>query len=186
MKIILAPDSFKGSLSAVEVCNYMEKGIKKALPNVNIVHHPVSDGGEGLVEVMVHSTGGKTHTARVTDPLGREIKASYGILGDEKTAIIEMAAASGLPLLKKEEINPLKTTTFGTGELIKAALDKGVSKIIVGIGGSATVDGGAGMAAALGTKFIDNKGKEILSGGGHLKDISKIDISNLPNFDLLT
>jgi glycerate kinase len=178
MRIIIAPDSFKGTLSAVEVCEHIERGIKKVLPEAEIVKIPISDGGEGLVQVMVSATGGTIKKIKTEDPLGREIESHYGILGCGTTAVIEMAASSGLPLLKKEEQNPLITSTFGTGQLIKTALDDGVNKIIVGIGGSATVDGGTGMAAALGVRFLDADGKELGRGGGKLSELYKIDVSH--------
>lgn len=177
MKIIVAPDSFKGSLSAVEVCDYIEKGIKNVLPEANVVKIPISDGGEGLVEVMVSATCGEIRKVKTLDPLGRQIESHYGMLGCGTTAVIEMASTSGLPLLKKEEQNPLITSTYGTGELIKAALDENVDKIIVGIGGSATVDGGIGMAGALGIKFLDADGNELTPGGGDLEKLAKIDVS---------
>ena len=179
MKIIISPDSFKGSLLAEEVCEHIENGIKKALPEAEVVKIPISDGGEGLVDVMVSATGGQIKKIMTQDPIGREIESYYGILGCGTTAVIEMAASSGLPLLKKEEQNPLITSTFGTGQLIKAALDENVNKIIVGIGGSATVDGGTGMAEALGVKVLDAAGKSLAPGGGDLGKLSRIDISGL-------
>ncbi len=177
MKIVVAPDSFKGSLSAIEVCDNIEKGIKRVLPGAEVVKIPISDGGEGLVDVMVSATGGQIKKIKTEDPLAREVESYYGILGGRKTAVIEMAASSGLPLLKKEEQDPLITSTFGTGQLIKAALDEKVDKIIVGIGGSATVDGGTGMAEALGVRFLDGEGKDLPRGGGALRKLSKIDVS---------
>jgi len=139
----------------------------------------MADGGEGTVEALVAATGGQIKEARVHDPLMRIISSFFGITGDGKTAVIEMAAASGLALLKPEERNPLLTTTYGTGELIRHALDKGCKEIILGIGGSATVDGGAGMAQALGVSFTDDTGWEIKPGGGSLGTINKIDKANL-------
>ncbi len=179
MKIILAPDSFKGSLSAIEVCSHLEEGIKRVFPDAEISQLPVSDGGEGLVEVMVAATNGKIKKIQANDPLERPIETAFGILGNGHTAVIEMAAASGLPLLTKEEQNPLKTSTYGTGQLIKAALDENVNKIIIGIGGSATVDGGTGMAAALGAKFFDADGKELSPSGGAISKLDKIDVSGI-------
>lgn len=179
MKIIIAPDSFKGNLSALEVAKLIEKGIRRVYPKVKIVKVPMADGGEGTVRSLVDATKGRIIRKEVTGPLSRKVKASYGILGDGKTAIIEMASASGLPLVPKSKRNPLLTTTYGTGELIKAALDRGCRKIIVGIGGSATVDGGAGMAQALGVRLLDKKGREIGFGGGALQNLEKIDISKL-------
>lgn len=179
MKILIAPDKFKGSLSAFEVANNIEKGILKVFPKAVIEKVPMADGGEGTVESLVDATGGKIIKTNVKDPLFRDIESFYGILGDGKTAVIEMAAASGLYLLKDYERNPMITTTYGTGQLIKDALDKGCRKFIIAIGGSATNDGGTGMATALGVKFYDKDGREIGLGGGELSKIYSIDISNL-------
>lgn len=179
MKIIIAPDSFKGSLSALEVGNAIKEGILRLIPKANIEIIPMADGGEGTVDALVAATGGRIIIEEVNDPLMRKIKAKYGILGDGITAVIEMAAASGLPLVKLEERNPMITTTYGTGELIKSALDKGCKKFIIGIGGSATVDGGAGVAQALGVKLLDKNGVDIGLGGGGLEALEKIDISGI-------
>ncbi|MCG2677948.1 glycerate kinase, partial [bacterium] len=179
MKIVVAPDSFKGNLTALEVANLIEKGIRRVYPKAKIVKTPMADGGEGTVRSLVDATKGRIIRKEVTGPLGKRVKASYGILGDGKTAIIEMASASGLPLVPKKKRNPLLTTTYGTGELIKAALDRGCRKIIVGIGGSATVDGGAGMAQALGAKLLDKRGREISFGGGALGNLEEISVSEL-------
>jgi len=179
MKIIIAPDSFKGNLSALEVAKLIEKGVRRVYPGAKIIKIPMADGGEGTVKSLVDATKGKIIRKEVTGPLGKRIKASYGILGDKKTAIIEMASASGLPLVPKKKRNPLLTTTYGTGELIRDALDKGSRKIIVGIGGSATVDGGAGMAQALGVRLLDKKGREIGFGGGALGNLESIDVSKM-------
>ena len=179
MKIVIAPDSFKGNLSALEVANLIEKGIRRVYSKAEIVKVPMADGGEGTVRSLVDATKGRIIKREVTGPLGKRVKASYGILGDKKTAIIEMASASGLPLVPKSKRNPLLTTTYGTGELIKAALDRGCGKIIVGIGGSATVDGGAGMAQALGVRLLGKKGREIGFGGGALGNLERIDISKM-------
>ncbi|MGD9200951.1 MAG: glycerate kinase [Chitinispirillia bacterium] len=179
MKIVIAPDSFKGTLTASEVCNSIEKGIKNFIPNAKTVKLPLSDGGEGFVETMVSSTGGYIEKVWVKDPIGRKLEASFGILGDKKTAAIEMAAASGLTLLDDMERNPLKTSTYGTGQLIKAAMDKNIKKIIMGIGGSATVDGGVGMAMALGIRFLDKYCEPIGLGGGELEKIHTIDTGNI-------
>lgn len=178
MNIVIAPDSFKGSLTAGEVCNCVEKGIKKVISDANIVKVPMADGGEGTVQSLVDATLGRIVKKKVKGPLLEEVEAFYGILGDGKTAVIEMAAASGLTLIEENERNPLKTTTYGTGELIKDAVDKGCSKIIIGIGGSATNDGGTGMAMALGAKFLDKNGESIGFGGGELINIEKIDLTS--------
>ncbi|EGD52480.1 glycerate kinase [Thermoanaerobacter ethanolicus JW 200] len=179
MKILIAPDKFRGSLSAFEVADSIEKGILKVFPKAVIEKVPMADGGEGTVESLVDATGGKIIKTNVKDPLFRDIESFYGILGDGKTAVIEMAAASGLYLLKDYERNPMITTTYGTGQLIKDALDRGCRKFIIAIGGSATNDGGAGMASALGVKFYDKDGIEIGLGGGELSKIYSIDTSNL-------
>ena len=178
MKIVIAPDSFKECLSAQEVASHIASGIRNIVPNAEIYEIPISDGGEGVLEALLNGVGGRRISVSVMDPLMRQIKAEYGILKDEKTAVIEMAKASGLELLKEHEKNPLLTTTFGTGQLIKDALDKGCTKIIIGIGGSATNDGGAGMVRALGAKFLDDKGEEIPEGGGGLERLKTLDLSN--------
>lgn len=180
MKFIVAPDSFKGSLTALEAANAISDGIHAARPAAQIDEIPLADGGEGTVDVLVYSTKGQFINTTVTDPLGRAITAKYGILGDGETAVIEMAAASGITLLKENELNPLKTSTFGTGEIIKHALENGYRKFIIGIGGSATNDGGTGMAQALGVKFI-SKCTEITEPmtGGLLGGVDDIEISNL-------
>ncbi|MGI6584971.1 MAG: glycerate kinase [Lutisporaceae bacterium] len=178
MKILIAVDSYKGSCSTFEVANSIERGIRKVCKDSEIIKIPIADGGEGTVDSLVKGAGGRYETVHVKDPLGREIECRYGILKDN-AAIIEMAASSGLTLLRKEERNPMVTTTYGTGQMIKAALDKGCRKIFIGIGGSATNDGGAGMAQALGVSFKDSEGKEIGNGGGELARIRDIDISGI-------
>jgi len=182
MKIIVAPDSFKGSLTSMQAAEAIERGIKKAAltskENVEIIKVPMADGGEGTVEAIISAVGGKIIQTKVFDPLGRKIDSFFGVLPDN-TAVIEMAAASGLNLLTVEERNPMKTTSYGTGQLIKEALDIGCKNIIIGIGGSATNDGGVGMAQALGVEFLDKEGKQIGFGGQELSKIYIIDISNL-------
>lgn len=179
MKIIIAPDSFKGSLSAAEVAEAIAQGVKQIYPNAVLEKVPLADGGEGTVECLVNATNGKIYEQKVFGPLGDPVLATYGILGDGLTAVIEMAAASGLPLVPTEKRNPLITTTYGTGQLIKHALDYGSQKMIIGIGGSATNDGGAGMLQALGVHLIDYNGKEIGFGGAELARLNKIDISKM-------
>lgn len=179
MKIILAPDSFKESMTAKEACEVIERGMKKIIPDLECISVPMADGGEGTTQSLVDATGGEFYTQRVLGPLGESVEARFGILGDGKTAILEMAAASGLELVPKEKRDATVTTTYGTGELIKAALDKKVETILIGIGGSATNDGGAGMIQALGGKLLDSCGKEIGFGGGQLSNLCKIDLSNL-------
>lgn len=177
MKIVVAPDSFKGSLTAVEVSDAIGQGVREIFPEAEIVKIPMADGGDGTVQCLVNATGGEILRKKVTGPLGDEVLASYGILGDKKTAVIEMAEASGLTLVPENKRNPLITTTYGTGQLIKAALDRGCRKMIIGIGGSATNDGGAGMVQALGVKLLDKDEEEIGFGGGELKNITRVDIN---------
>jgi len=181
MKIVVAPDSFKGSLTAVEVSDAIEQGVREIFPEAEIVKIPMADGGDGTVQCLVNATGGEILREKVTGPLGDEVWASYGILGDKKTAVIEMAEASGLTLVPENKRNPLITTTYGTGQLIKFALDQGCRKMIIGIGGSATNDGGAGMVQALGAKLLDKEGEEIGFGGGELKKVFRIDTKYLDN-----
>ena len=177
MNIVVAPDSFKECLSSKEVAAAISKGILGVLPKAKVFEIPISDGGEGVLEAILSSTEGTIVSTEVLDPLLRPIKAVYAILKDGKTAVIEMAKASGLELLSQDEKNPLLTSTFGTGQLIANALDKGCTKIIIGIGGSATNDGGVGMINALGGKFLNLKGKELAAGGGHLNELHRIDLS---------
>ncbi|WP_226676194.1 glycerate kinase [Mesobacillus jeotgali] len=179
MKIVIAPDSFKESLTALEAATAIENGMKKILPEASFIKVPMADGGEGTVQSLVDATGGKMITKTVTGPLGTPVDAFFGISGDEKTAVIEMAAASGLHLVPPGERNPLVTTTMGTGELIAAALGHGVEHIIIGIGGSATNDGGAGMARALGIKLLDSDGKEIGEGGGALNSLAAVNMDGI-------
>ena len=181
MKIVVAPDSFKGSLTAIEVSDAIEQGIREVFPEAEIVKIPMADGGDGTVQCLVNVTGGEILREKVTGPLGGEVLASYGILGDKKSAVIEMAEASGLTLVPENQRNPLITTTYGTGQLIKAALDQECRKMIIGIGGSATNDGGAGMLQALGVKLLNQEGKEVGFGGGELKKIFRIDTKYLDN-----
>ncbi|HAS8473409.1 glycerate kinase [Vibrio vulnificus] len=179
MKIVIAPDSYKESLTAMDVAIAIEKGFKQVLPDAQYVKLPMADGGEGTVQSMVDATGGTIIEHTVTGPLGQNVDGFFGLLGEGKTAVIEMAAASGLHLVSPELRNPLITTTLGTGELIKAALDHGVKHIIVGIGGSATNDGGIGMAQALGIKLLDAQGNALGHGGGELAKLATIDCSQL-------
>lgn len=179
-KIIIAPDSFKGTMTSVQVCDIIASSIKKICPETEVVKLPIADGGEGTVDAYLHSCGGERHYLRVKDPLLRDVEAYYGILEDEKTAVIEMAQASGLPLVGENK-NALKATSYGTGQLIKDALDNGCNKIILGIGGSATNDGGCGAFAALGVGFLDFQGKKIEPNGAGIAGINNIDISGIDN-----
>jgi len=177
MKICIAPAPFKESLGAADVAEAIAEGCRRACPGCECVLVPMADGGEGTVDAMVHATGGRLASAHVTGPMGEPVDAVFGILGGGDAAVIEMAAASGLPLVPPEKRNPLLATTFGTGELIRAALDAGARRIIVGIGGSATVDGGAGMAQALGIGLLDASGRPIPRGGGGLAQLAAVDLS---------
>lgn len=176
---VLAPDSFKESMTAKEVCIAMEHGLKKVFPDARYIHVPMADGGEGTVQSLIDASAGTIHHATVTGPLGNDVDAMYGIMGNGDIAVIEMASASGIHFVNAQTKNPLITTTFGTGQLIKACLDKGIKKIILGIGGSATNDGGAGMAQALGVKLLDRDGKALPFGGGALEQLHHIDMSGL-------
>lgn len=178
MKIIIAPDSFKGSLTAAEAAEAMAQGVLAALPTAEIEKIPMADGGEGTVAALVAATDGRLVEATATGPQGKPVKGFYGILGNGTTAVIEMAAVSGLTLVPKAQKNPLHTTTFGTGELIRQALDAGCREFIIGIGGSATNDGGSGMAQALGVRFYREKNAEITTHmcGGLLDQVARIDL----------
>ena len=179
MKIVIAPDSFKESLTALEVANAIETGFKRIFPNAEYVKLPMADGGEGTVQSLVDATQGRLIETAVTAPLGNQVKSFFGLSGDGKTAIIEMAAASGLHLVPMDKRNPCQTTSFGTGELIKQALDLGVQHIILGIGGSATNDGGAGMLQALGLRLLDKNGQSIGFGGAALSNLAEIQMADL-------
>jgi len=179
MKIVIAPDSYKESLSALDVACAIEAGFREIYPDAEYVKIPVADGGEGTVEAMVAATQGRVLPVKVTGPLGEPVAGFYGVSGDEQCAFIEMAAASGLELLSPAQRNPLKTTSWGTGELIRHALDLGVRRIIIGLGGSATNDGGAGMVQALGAKLLTDEHQQIGQGGAELAALMKIDISEL-------
>ncbi|KZR46058.1 glycerate kinase [Klebsiella aerogenes] len=179
MKIVIAPDSYKESLSALDVATAIETGFREIYPHAEYVKVPVADGGEGTVEAMVAATQGHIVQVSVTGPLGEPVNAFYGLSGDMRCAYIEMAAASGLESVPPTRRNPLLTTSWGTGELIRHALDAGVSQIIIGIGGSATNDGGAGMAQALGAKLLSAGQQQIAPGGGALETLARIDLSEL-------
>ncbi len=178
MRIITAIDSFKGSLSAQKAALAIEQGIRTIYPDAIVENYPLADGGEGLVEAILAVRKGEKKTVLVKDPLGREIQGFYGLLEDG-TAIIEMAAASGLPLLKSSERNPMETTSYGTGQLMLAALDAGCKEILLGLGGSATNDGGTGMAEALGIRFLDEEGNEVEGCGAALAKVREIDLSGM-------
>ncbi|WP_312974087.1 glycerate kinase [Atlantibacter sp.] len=181
MKIVIAPDSWKESLTALEVATAIEDGFRQIFPDAEMVKIPMADGGEGTVEAMVAATQGRIVNLRVTGPLGEPVEAFYGLSGDEQQAFIEMAAASGLESVAPARRDPRITTSWGTGELIRHALDAGVRHIIIGLGGSATNDGGAGMVQALGARLLDEHGEPLGFGGGALSQLARIDISQLDN-----
>lgn len=179
MKIVIAPDSFKESLSAMAVARCIENGFSQVFKDAEFVKLPLADGGEGTVEVLLQALDGEKKYSRVTGPLGAPVDAMWALLEGGKTALIEIAAASGLDLLSPAQRNPLKATSFGTGEIIKQALDHGVEKILLGLGGSATNDGGAGLLNALGAKLLDAAGNEIALGGAALQNLASIDLSGV-------
>jgi glycerate kinase len=178
-KVVLAPQGFKGSLAGMEIAAAMERAVARVWPAATTVPVPVADGGDGTLRALVDASGGRIEVANVTDPLGRPVLAQWGVLGDGRTAVIEMARSSGLALLGEDERNPLLTTTYGVGELMLAALDEGYRHLIVGVGGSATVDGGAGMAQALGAALLSEDGEALGRGGGALSRLARVDPSGL-------
>ncbi len=175
-KVVIAPDSFKGTLSSVRVCRLIEEYFNENFSDVRCVSIPIADGGEGTVDAFKYSLGGKEKTISVSNPIGEPVKATYLLTGNH-TAVMEMAQASGITLISP--LSPMRADTFGTGEMIKDALDNGCEHIIIGIGGSATTDGGAGCLKALGIRFLDKNGNEVSSGGQGLKDIEKTDLTGL-------
>ncbi len=175
MRVVVAPQEFKGSLTARQAADAIAAGVRAALPDAHIDVVPMSDGGAGIVDAMLASRGGERVTSPAHDPLMRPIDAAWGLLDAGQMAVIEMAAASGLVLLSDAERNPLVATTYGAGELIRAALDRGCRRMIVGVGGSATVDGGAGAMQALGARLLDADGGELPPGGGPLARLARID-----------
>ncbi|MBT8041898.1 MAG: glycerate kinase, partial [Pontiella sp.] len=177
MKIVVAPDSFKGNMRSARVCEIIKQAIHCEVPDADVVNVPMADGGEGTVESVVAATGGKFESLKVCGPLGDPVEALYGLLPDG-TAIMEMASASGIELVPVGRLNPMAATTYGTGELLKHLIEEGHTSIVMGIGGSATVDGGTGMAQALGFRFFDAAGNEIAGQGGTiLSRIASIDSS---------
>lgn len=179
MKIIAAPNAFKGSATASDVAGAIQSGVMRVFPDAEVVQLPIADGGDGTLDVIIAAADGQYVEVEVLNPLGEQITAQYGLLDDGKTAVVEMAAASGIRLIDRAELNPMQTTTYGTGQLIKAALDRGCGQVIIGVGGSATVEGGIGMAQALGAKLLDNNGQNIGYGGGGLSQIARIDVSHI-------
>lgn len=179
MKILIAPDSFKGSLTSIEAADAIAEGFLRVFKSAVVEKIPMADGGEGTVEALISATGGSLRRLKVKGPLGENVDSFYGVLGDGRTAVIEMAAASGLTLIKKNDRNPLVTTSYGTGELIRHAIHRGFRKIILGIGGSATNDAGAGMAQALGVRFLDPSGRDLPWGGLSLRNLARVDLSGI-------
>ncbi|MFC6207578.1 glycerate kinase family protein [Levilactobacillus tongjiangensis] len=177
MKIVIAPDSFKGSLTAKQAAEAIHTGLQRVFPEADYEIVPMADGGEGTVQSLVDATQGTFKRADVLNPLGETVSAEYGLLGDQRTAVIEMAAASGIQFINDETKNPLITTTYGTGQLMLDAMHHGAQEIVIGIGGSATTDGGQGMAEALGVKFLNSAGDPIKRGGGGLGELASIDVS---------
>ncbi len=179
MRVVLAPQTFKGSLSALEVARAMRDGVRWVVPGAETVLVPVADGGDGTLETLVEATGGEIRRCEVTGPLGPPVAAAWGALGDGETAVVEMARSSGLALVPRDELDPRVATTRGLGEVLVAALDGGFRRFIVGLGGSATNDAGAGMAQALGVRLLDRGGDELAAGGAALADLERIDASRL-------
>lgn len=177
MRIVIAPQGFKGNLSSLQVSQAINNGIKRVIPDAITTIVPMADGGQGTMQALVDARGGEMIPVEVTDPLGGRGTAHWAFLSDKATGVIEMAAASGLSLVPPQKLNPLLATTYGTGELIKAALESGCRKLIIGIGDSATNDGGVGMAQALGVKLLDAKGEDLAFGGAALADLEHIDIT---------
>ncbi|ENO16622.2 glycerate kinase [Marinobacter nanhaiticus D15-8W] len=177
--MLIAPDSFKESLSAAEVAVAIREGLSEALPNATFTELPLADGGEGTLEALVIAAGGRYETTDVTGPDGNTLRARFGLIHDDRTAVIEMAEASGLQRLPEARRNPMKTTSRGTGELILAALDLGVEQVILTLGGSATNDGGLGMAQALGVKALDASGDPVAPGGQGLLDLASLNLHEL-------
>lgn len=179
MKFIFAPDSFKGSLTAIEICSLLSEAALRHFPHAEIQSVPVADGGEGTVDALLLATQGKKAQLNVSGPLGGKVSADYGILGDEQTIVIEMAQASGLPLVPPEKRNPMQTSSLGTGQLIRHALERGYRKILIGIGGSATNDGGMGMLRGLGAVFLDARNQPLPGVGADLERVQTVDFSGL-------
>lgn len=179
MRVVVAPDSYKGSLTAADAAAAMARGVRRALPAAQVVEVPMADGGEGTLAALVAATGGRLIVRQVTDPLGHPVSATFGLLGDGHTAVIEMASASGLLLVPSDRRDPSRATTYGTGELMRAALDEGATRLLVAIGGSATNDGGAGMIQALGGHLLKADGTAVGPGGAALLELDRIDLSGL-------
>lgn len=180
MRVVVAPDSFKGSLDAAAACAALAEGVRRASPDAEVVRVPMSDGGEGTVDCLLGALGGTEVWLECADPLGRPVRARYGLSGDGRSAVVELAAASGLPLVAEDERDPLRADTAGTGALIADAVRRGAREVLVCLGGSATSDGGAGLLRALGVRFVDADGVELPPGGGPLARLADIDDSGVP------
>ncbi|WP_131763535.1 glycerate kinase, partial [Actinomadura fibrosa] len=180
MRVVVAPDSFKGSLSAADVCAAAEAGVRRAVPAAEVVAVPMADGGEGTLDCFLAARGGEEVEVAAADPLGRPVKARYALSGDGRSAVVELAAASGLPLVEDVPADPLGASTAGTGELIADAVRRGARDVLVCIGGSASTDGGAGLLGALGVRFLDAAGNDLPPGGAALARLARIDDSGLP------
>ena len=179
MKIVIAPQGFKATLTGLEAARAIARGVQAAAPDAEMVLAPVADGGDGTLNALVDGTGGQVFTSTVTGPLGQPVEAQWGVMGDGRTAVIEMALASGIALVPQRRRNPRVTTTAGTGEILREALDRGYDRIIVGLGGSATNDGGAGMASALGARFLDSAGNSLPAGGSALARLARVEADGL-------
>ena len=179
MKIVIAPQGFKGGISGLDAARAIARGVLAAVPDAETVLLPVADGGDGTLHALVDATGGEIFTSTVTGPINQQVEAQWGVMGDGRTAVIEMARASGLAIVPPRRRNPKVTTTLGTGEILKEALERGYERVIVGLGGSATNDGGAGMAVALGVRFLDSFGNALPTGGAALARLDRIDTSGL-------
>ncbi len=179
MKIVIAPQGFKGGISGLEAARAIERGVLAAVPEAETVLIPVADGGDGTLHALVDATGGEIFSSTVTGPINQQVEAQWGVMGDGRTAVIEMARASGLAMVPSRRRNPKVTTTLGTGEILKEALQQGSRRVIVGLGGSATNDGGAGMATALGARFLDSRGNALPTGGGALARLDRVDTSGI-------
>ncbi|MFQ5860369.1 MAG: glycerate kinase [Dehalococcoidia bacterium] len=179
MKLVIAPQAFKGSLTGMQAARAMEEGARRVFPQAEMVLVPVADGGDGTLEVLVEHTGGRLLSVQVTGPLGEPVQALWGVMGDGTTAVVEMARASGLALLSPQYLDPRITTTYGTGQLVRHALEQGCQRLILGLGGSATNDGGAGMAEALGVRLLDAQGHQLPRGGAALQRLARIELSGL-------
>jgi len=178
MNLLIAPNAFKGCLTALEVARAIARGIRGSGAQIKLL--PIADGGDGLLEVLLAGCGGRKIVERVTGPNGKRVRSCFGLLADGKTAVVEMALASGMQLIPKKDLDVMQATTFGTGELIRAALRRGARKVLVGLGGSAANDAGAGMAQALGARFLDHRGRELPRGAAALERLQRIDRSQMP------